>query len=139
MHSSLALALNLIAFQAIAQSSLKVEVELNRPDAGGTVRMAICPSADTYDKEKGCILAEGAGKGPLVVLHIADLPPGNYAIKAFHDVNDNGEMDFNWMGVPKEPSGFSNNARATMSAPAFKEAAFPVRQGPNTTRFRMKG
>lgn len=53
----------------------------------------------------------------------ADLKPGPYAIIAFHDVNDNGKLDENWLGVPTEGYGFSNNAEGFMSAPSFKNAS----------------
>ena len=43
-----------------------------------------------------------------------------YAFAIYHDVNDNGEMDKNWMGIPKEPFGFSNNVKPKFSAPEFE-------------------
>ena len=120
-------------------NSLTVEVELNRPDAGGFVRIAVCQGQEAYDKEKGCVVAHGRVEGGVVRIRIDDLPEGRYAIKAFHDVNDNGKFDFNWAGMPKEPDGFSNNAMGTMGAPRFEQAAFTVGRGHTTTRFRMRG
>lgn len=52
-----------------------------------------------------------------------DLKPGTYAIIAFHDVNDNGKLDENWLGKPTEGYGFSNNAEGFLSAPSFKNAS----------------
>lgn len=123
----------------VAQSTLVVEVELNRPKDGGVVRIALCPNVEAYDKEKGCRVAHGAADGEIVRITVADLPEGRYAIKAFHDVNSSGNMDFNWAGLPKEPYGFSNNVMGTMGPPKFEQAAFPVTKGSNTTRFRMRG
>ena len=54
------------------------------------------------------------------------LKEGQYAISAFHDVNDNKELDTNWMGIPKEKYGFSNNARGFMGPPSFEDAAITV-------------
>ncbi len=54
----------------------------------------------------------------------ADVPDGTYAVAVYHDTNGNGELDRNLFGVPKEDYGFSNNARGSFGAPAFKEAAF---------------
>ncbi len=46
----------------------------------------------------------------------------SYAIDAFHDLNKNGKLDTNWPGIPKEPYGFSNNARGSiMGAPDFED------------------
>tara|TARA_B100000524_G_scaffold237545_1_gene126624 strand:+ start:13249 stop:13656 length:408 start_codon:yes stop_codon:yes gene_type:complete len=47
-----------------------------------------------------------------------------YAIAVFHDLNSNGKLDKNALGLPQEPYGFSNNARNTFSAPSFSQASF---------------
>ena len=54
---------------------------------------------------------------------LPDLPPGKYAIVAFHDENDNGKLDRNSLGVPTEGFGFSNDARGTGGPPSFAAAA----------------
>jgi len=54
------------------------------------------------------------------------LPPGRYAVIVFHDENDNGILDTNFLGIPKEGYGFSNNASGLFSAPAFGAAAVTV-------------
>ena len=53
-----------------------------------------------------------------------DIPPGTYALGVIHDENMNGELDTNWLGIPTEGYGFSNEAKATLSPPAFSAAAF---------------
>ena len=139
MRQLLILSSLLISISGMAQAQLVIEVELTKPTAGGTVRMAICPSAKAYKTEKGCIVASGSAKGSVVHITVDDLPEGRYAIKAFHDVNDSGTMEFNITGMPKEPYGFSNNASGFMGAPKFEDAAFTVKKGKNTTRFKMRG
>lgn len=59
------------------------------------------------------------------------MPAGKYAVKVFHDVNNNGELDVNLIGIPKEPYGFSNNARGRFGPPDFSAAAITVQ--PNDT------
>lgn len=66
-----------------------------------------------------------AQKGTLK-LSLGNLPPGQYAVSCFHDLNGNGKLDTNWMGIPNEPYGFSNNARPKFRAPKWAEAAFTV-------------
>lgn len=56
----------------------------------------------------------------------SDLPDGDYAIKIFHDANDNNKMDFNMLGMPKENYGFSNNA-GRFGQPEYEEAMFVVK------------
>ena len=55
-----------------------------------------------------------------------NLKPGTYAVIAFHDANDNGKLDENWLGVPTEGYGFSNNAEGFMSAPSFQNVGVLV-------------
>jgi len=44
----------------------------------------------------------------------------------FHDENGNGKNDRNFLGIPKEPYGFSNNARRKFGPPTWTEAKFAV-------------
>ena len=54
------------------------------------------------------------------------LPKGSYAVVVFHDENDNGEVDHNPLGFPKEPLGFSNGFSLGMFSgkPTFKKLRF---------------
>jgi uncharacterized protein (DUF2141 family) len=58
-----------------------------------------------------------------------DIPPGTYALAVIHDENMNGKLDANWLGVPKEGYGFSNDAKGFMGAPSFDAASFPYDGG----------
>jgi uncharacterized protein (DUF2141 family) len=55
---------------------------------------------------------------------ISDLPEGSYALIAYHDENDNGQIDMRVFGMPKEPVGVSNDARGVFGPPRFKAAKF---------------
>ena len=57
-----------------------------------------------------------------------NVPPGNYAFGAHQDVNQNGERDENFLGIPKEPVALSNNAMEKM-IPTFADAQVPVAEG----------
>ena len=54
-----------------------------------------------------------------------DIPPGTYAMAVIHDENMNGKLDTNWLGIPTEGFGFSNDAKAVVGAPSFSAASFP--------------
>jgi len=54
----------------------------------------------------------------------ANVPEGKYAIAVFQDLNGNGELDKKGMGLPKEPFGFSNDARGKAGAPKYEKAKF---------------
>ena len=54
-----------------------------------------------------------------------ELTPGKrYALRYFHDENENGELDVNFMKIPKEGYGFSNNAKGKMGPPKFEDTLF---------------
>lgn len=54
-----------------------------------------------------------------------DLPKGSYAVVAYHDANGNGEFDKNFLGIPQEKFGFTNDAKPkTMGPPDFEDARF---------------
>ena len=57
------------------------------------------------------------------------LKAGQYAFKLFHDVNGNGELDTDMLGIPSEPYGFSRDASDPFSAPEWKEAVFSLENG----------
>jgi uncharacterized protein (DUF2141 family) len=53
-----------------------------------------------------------------------DMPFGTYAIKAFHDENDNNEFDLSLFNIPTEQYGFSNNAKGKFGPPKWEKAQF---------------
>ncbi|PQJ73657.1 hypothetical protein BTO14_01500 [Polaribacter butkevichii] len=63
-------------------------------------------------------------KNKKTVVIFKNLPKGVYAISSFHDINDNKKMDTNFIGIPKEPIGMSNNAKGFMGPPKYKDSKF---------------
>jgi|WetSurMetagenome_2_1015567.scaffolds.fasta_scaffold89567_3 uncharacterized protein (DUF2141 family) len=68
-----------------------------------------------------------------VVANFKNFPEGEYAMACYHDLNENNKLDFNLVGVPTEPVGFSNNVKATFSAPSFASAAFHFKENLSLT------
>jgi uncharacterized protein (DUF2141 family) len=66
------------------------------------------------------------------------VPPGTYAIAVLHDENNNGKLDTNWLGIPKEGYGASNNKLHTFSAPAFDDSRFVVAKANVALAIRLK-
>lgn len=56
------------------------------------------------------------------------LPYGEYAISVFHDRNENRKLDTGLFGIPKEPFGTSNDARASFGPPKYEDARFRLDQ-----------
>jgi uncharacterized protein (DUF2141 family) len=61
-----------------------------------------------------------------VTCRFNDVPEGTYAVSIGHDLNGNKRVDTNFIGLPTEQWGVSNNARPTLRAPRFDEALFKV-------------
>jgi uncharacterized protein (DUF2141 family) len=55
-----------------------------------------------------------------------DLPQSTFAVSVLHDENGNGKMDKNFVGMPKEGYGASNNPKKKKRAPTFDEAKFSL-------------
>ncbi len=92
----------------------------------GVMMIALYNSADSYKGNKNVFNGQKVAvtQGTLTV-NFGDVPAGDYAIKLYHDENENGEMDKNVIGIPTEGYGFSNNGGA-MGQPSFDEAKFSV-------------
>lgn len=46
----------------------------------------------------------------------------------YHDKNADGELNRNFLGIPKEPFAFSNNVKPKFSKPVFEECKFSLEQ-----------
>ena len=62
---------------------------------------------------------------------------GAYVFAAFHDLNDNGQLDRNVFGVPTEPYGFTKEPPSKWRAPSFEEVATDV-EGGTTASISLK-
>jgi uncharacterized protein (DUF2141 family) len=63
------------------------------------------------------------------VCDFAGLPPGTYAVATFHDRDMSGGMTFNFIGLPTESYGFSNDAPVGLGPPSFTDAGFTYSGG----------
>lgn len=61
-------------------------------------------------------------------IDLEDLPYGKYAIAIVHDINSNKVFDKNFLGIPTEPFGFSNNKSIFRGLPDFQEASIELNQ-----------
>lgn len=92
----------------------------------GRVMVALFDSESGYESNRPVARAAvEAGDAPVVAV-FRDLPAGDYAVKAFHDVDGDGEMDRNPFGIPTEPFAFSNNAVGNMGPARWERARFTV-------------
>jgi uncharacterized protein (DUF2141 family) len=92
---------------------------------GGDVYVAVYDHSESYMSIEMAVFKKMvAAEGETQTIVISDVPYGEYAIAVFQDLNGNGELDIKGAGIPKEPFGFSNNARGKMGPPNYKNAKF---------------
>jgi uncharacterized protein (DUF2141 family) len=95
----------------------------NVDDQPGALMVGLFDSEKTFLKKAARgekILAQPGS----VRAFFKDIQPGEYAISAFHDANGNGKLDKNFIGIPNEGVGFSNDAMGTFGPPSFEKAKF---------------
>ena len=109
--------------------------------ADGSVFIAVFDSSDTWLSEDTFagreVVITDALEGDLVLVQL-QLPPGEYALSIFYDRNGNGEMDTNFIGIPKEPIAMSNNAKMKFGPPKYDDAVFTLSDQPLTQRIQFK-
>ncbi|WP_244610686.1 DUF2141 domain-containing protein [Microvirga pakistanensis] len=95
--------------------------------AQGMVYAGIC---DTSFDESSCpYKSRETAKAGTVELRLRDVRTGSYSIAVFHDTN--GKLDRNFVGLPSEPYGFSNNV-GRRDPPDFEAATIVVREASTT-------
>jgi len=125
----LALALIVAAVGALAQPTaqnvIHVDVAGLRSDKGLVV-CSLYSSANGFPKDGN--KAQTQLKSPISNGHatcdFSGIGPGTYAVAVFHDENANGKMDTNFVGMPREGVGASNDAQGHFGPPPFDKAAF---------------
>ncbi|PQJ76164.1 hypothetical protein BTO13_06485 [Polaribacter gangjinensis] len=82
-----------------------------------------------FDNEGTFLKTDKEVKGMSVIIvnnkaiaQFKGLKKGDYALSLFHDKNNNNKLDTNFIGIPKEPYAFSNNATGFMGPPSFKDS-----------------
>ena len=106
---------------------LAVEVRGLRSSAG-SVRGALWRSADGFpsEDEKAAARAEIAALAGRVVLEFRDVAAGEVAISVFHDVDGDGALDRNFLGIPREAVGISNAAIGFTGPGDFEDALIRI-------------
>jgi uncharacterized protein (DUF2141 family) len=105
----------------------------------GRVAVAVFASADAFPDQKRALTGQLAKieKGRAAV-RFAGLKPGIYAVAVLHDENENSKMDFNFLGMPLEGYGFSNDASAAFGPPSFQAASFALKPRDSFIPVRMR-
>jgi len=95
-------------------------------ESQGTLLISVVDSDAGWNNQAKPVAAQkmAAAKGEMT-FKFGNLPAGRYAVQVMHDQNDNGKLDSNFLGIPSEGYGFSNNPNVMRKA-HFDEARFEV-------------
>jgi uncharacterized protein (DUF2141 family) len=141
---TLSLLISILAWQVASADELTgiLMVEIaGLKDETGNLYISVYDSDSTWRSEETVIgkrisIAD-ALDGELVRTEL-QLPLRDYALAVFFDVDDNGELDSNFMGKPQEPVAWSNNAVWNFGPPSYEEAVFTLSAEPIILRISMR-
>lgn len=105
-------------------ADLAIRVD-NVQSSAGQVMVALYDGAAGFLKRPVREISVPASAGSTTVV-FKDLATGDYGFAVYHDVNGNGRLDANPMGIPIEPVAFSNDAQGRMGPPAFDAVKLAV-------------
>jgi len=113
---------SLLAASLPAEADLSIRLS-TAPRQGNIVAM-LFDSADRFEDFSAPARIETVVADGRTALTLPAMPVGDYALVVFHDENGNGKLDFNFIGIPKEPIGFANQYRPK-GPPSFTRALLP--------------
>ncbi len=113
----------------------RVRITVIAQSSKGKVFCAMWRGSDGYPTKRKKAAHDGVDrrlKSNRAMIVIEDVEPGEYAVACFHDENANNDLDTNFLGIPVEGTGASNDARGFLGPPPYDDARFRVR--PNETK-----
>ena len=129
----------LVPLVSFSQSTLNVTMSNVKNDRG-VCRIALYSSAEAFPDGSGRAIKSAivrARKG-IVKVQFDHVPAGVYAIAVIHDENEDGKLNTNLIGIPKEGYGASNNRLPVTSAPRFSESCFTLSPGSKDISIELK-
>ena len=118
-------------------SKIIVQVENVNIKKGGDLSTGIFVENNFLKIGKQTYSKVSAVSGSTMEIIYDNIPSGEYAFVAFQDVDKNDKLQTNFIGYPKEPVGFSNNAKIVFGPPSFNDAKVKIEAG-KIVRIRIK-
>ena len=108
----------------MATGAVDVQV-VGARNENGKVLIAVYDSDSTFNNRQLATLKKAVpvsnGKASWQI-ELSRLPK-EFAVAAFHDENNDGQLNRNPLGIPSESYGFSRDARGLTGPPSYKQAA----------------
>jgi uncharacterized protein (DUF2141 family) len=118
-----------IAHSGIAQTgTLVVTIEGIQAEKGGTVSAGIFKKADFPKDGKAFIVNEVKVTSNRMQVTFTGVPAGAYGVAIYQDIDSNKALKTNLVGLPREPIGFSNDARINFGPPSFEDARIVIEE-----------
>lgn len=112
----------------LAVVNYPLEIAVTLPgEVTGKLYLVVYDNKTDFLGEKGELtIYETAELRKNPTIKINQVKKGTYAFVAFIDENNNGVMDKNRLGIPKEPIGFSVSKMGLFGPPSFKKASYQI-------------
>ena len=125
---SLFCAISLGLFGTVMPNTASLRVSVSQiAQVKGSVKWALYDNENAYEKRTPAVKSGSIPvTGDSLSWDVTGLTPGPYALAIYHDVNNNGVLDLNFLGVPKEPYAFSGTSSSKWLPPSFDKAAVQV-------------
>ena len=105
-------------------SALEVQVKGLSTDAGTVVCTLYDGPAHWLQSSGYVATARATPSGGAATCRFEGVPAGTYGVAFLHDLNDNGDMDSSWLGLPQEPWGISGDPSVRWGPPSFAASSF---------------
>lgn len=115
--------IGMIGHATAQEATISVEVSGGDPGIGQMI-VSLFGTREDYMKdplETATIPVDGLGKALIV---FAPRPYGDHAVAVIYDQDADGELDTNFLGIPKEKIGFSNNAKGRFGPASWDAVRF---------------
>lgn len=114
-----------LIYQSHIAFAATLTVSLDNPPQSGVIELQLFDSANTFISQQNPFKTMRYNLVEPQPFRIENVPGGEYALRIYHDANNNNLVDKNFIGIPVEPIGFSNRYRPK-APPSFKRAMFKV-------------
>ena len=116
--------------KSFSQESRQVVKITNLKKVKGSLYIGWYNDATTFPKNSKTLYRDKIEVNNQTEINVLfkNIPKGKYAIAVFLDENDNYKLDKNFLGIPKEKYGFSNNVLPAFRSATFEEAAFELKE-----------
>ena len=106
----------------------------------GKVKVALHASKDTFPTKRKLVYAglTVPVNGHRATAVFPELPPGDYAVAAFHDEDNDGRLDRSVIGIPTEGTAASRNPKPRMGPPRWKDCKLSLEPGETETEIRIR-